>query len=290
MEDVDIISDHLNEIGETEKISLYLYTCGGDLSAAWTIINLLKHYCKTLEIIIPRKAWSAGTLIALGGDNIVMTKNSFLGPIDPSINTPLNPTFNHNGLNQYFPVSVEDVDSYMNKFVKKLHVKNNENIITNFATYVHPLVTGHVYRSLSQIRYLARTLLNNNKELKTSQKRKIINFLCREAGSHDYSICLHEAKEKLKLNIEEAPANTYDSIVSIYNDFRNELELLNPLNTNNIPDGNYSLKSAFIESIAGGSHSFVLEGHIKRTMAINPQTNQQQEIINDKRSFLGWKK
>jgi membrane-bound ClpP family serine protease len=291
-EDVDIFSDHLDALGPTEKISLYLYTCGGDLSAAWTIVNLLRQYCKELEIIIPRKAWSAGTLIALGGDNIVMTRNSFLGPIDPSINTPLNPQYN-NGMSLVpvkVPVSVEDVNSYMNDFVKKSKPKSMDSIITSFASYVHPLVIGHVYRSIDQIRFLASSLLTNNKKLNKKQKDKIINFLCREAGSHDYSICLSEAKEKLRLNIEEADSDSYAPIKSIYNDIREELELLRPFNTNDIPNGKYTFRIALIESIGEGSHAFTLEGELKRSQSINPQTNQQQEIITDKNSFRGWKK
>ncbi|MCD8208556.1 MAG: ATP-dependent Clp protease proteolytic subunit, partial [Bacteroidales bacterium] len=88
---IDYISSHLDKIGDTQKLTLYLYTRGGDVSAAWTIVNLLKLFCKELQVIIPRKGQSAGTLISLGANEIVMTKQATLGPVDPSVYTVFTP-------------------------------------------------------------------------------------------------------------------------------------------------------------------------------------------------------
>ena len=88
---VDIFLHHLDKIGVVEKLTLVLYTNGGDTMAAWSLINLLKIFSDHLHVVVPRKAYSAGTLMCLGADKITMTKQAVLGPIDPSINTPLNP-------------------------------------------------------------------------------------------------------------------------------------------------------------------------------------------------------
>jgi ATP-dependent protease ClpP protease subunit len=63
---VNIFVDLLEEIGICQKISLFLYTNGGQTMAAWRLVNLLRSYCDDLEVIIPFKALSAGTLISLG--------------------------------------------------------------------------------------------------------------------------------------------------------------------------------------------------------------------------------
>lgn len=68
----DIFVEHLDQIGQTHKISLILYTCGGDTLAAWNIINLFREFCDELEIIVPNKCRSAGTLMALGANSIIM--------------------------------------------------------------------------------------------------------------------------------------------------------------------------------------------------------------------------
>jgi ClpP class serine protease len=88
---LDFFIEHLDLIDGVKKISLFLYTRGGSTSASWSIPNLIRQFCESFEVIVPSKAHSGGTLICLGADNIVMTKQAALGPIDPSVNSPLNP-------------------------------------------------------------------------------------------------------------------------------------------------------------------------------------------------------
>ena len=107
---IDFFIDHLDKIGPCEKISLFLYTRGGDTSAARNIVNLLRMYCDYLQVIVPHKAHSSGTIISLGANEIVMSKQATLGPIDPSLHTPLNPQVPGGGA---FPVSVEAVKGYL---------------------------------------------------------------------------------------------------------------------------------------------------------------------------------
>ena len=89
---IDYFIGHLEKIGVVPKLSLFLYTRGGEISAAWNIFNLLKMYCDTLQVIIPHKAHSVGTIISIGANEIVMTKQATLGPSEPSWNSPLSPT------------------------------------------------------------------------------------------------------------------------------------------------------------------------------------------------------
>jgi Serine dehydrogenase proteinase len=80
--------DMLHNITPGEPIDLLLHTPGGDVDAAEKLITLLR--CATgeegqLRIIVPDYAKSAGTLMALGANAIVMSDSSELGPIDPQI-------------------------------------------------------------------------------------------------------------------------------------------------------------------------------------------------------------
>lgn len=43
-------------------------------------------YCDELQVIIPHKAHSAGTIISLVANEIIMIKQATLSPIDSSIN------------------------------------------------------------------------------------------------------------------------------------------------------------------------------------------------------------
>ena len=90
-EALDYFADHLDTFGLPRRISLYLYSRGGETLAGWSIVNLVRHFCDEFEVIVPSKARSTATLMALGANKIIMTKQATLGPIDPSVNSPFNP-------------------------------------------------------------------------------------------------------------------------------------------------------------------------------------------------------
>jgi len=252
-------------------------------------------------VIIPSKAQSSGTLISLGANQIIMTKQATLGPIDPSLNGPLNPQnpqFPNNPLAR-IPVSVESIKGYLSLVQGDLKIHDEEElaqIVINLSKEVHPLVLGDVYRSRTQIQMLANKLLS--KQLNDKEKiDKIISFLCSDSGSHDYTIFRNEARDELGLNIETPNDEFYKIIKQTYDDIKTELELIIPYNPNVILGNNNSLNYHFrrclIESIAGGTHVFVSEGTLIKQMQNIPQVHPlppiQRTIIDDQRRFEGWK-
>ena len=110
---IDPFVDLLDEIGPVERISLILHTNGGHTLAAWRLINLIRMFCDELEVLIPSKALSAGTLMSIGSDRIVMTKQAVLGPIDPTLTSPLNPRAEVGGQSNLVAVSVESIRGYL---------------------------------------------------------------------------------------------------------------------------------------------------------------------------------
>lgn len=66
-------------------LDLLLETNGGMTDATEKICSLLRQKCPDLRVIVPRRAKSNGTVIALCGQSIVMGLTSELGPIDPSV-------------------------------------------------------------------------------------------------------------------------------------------------------------------------------------------------------------
>lgn len=80
---VDLLHDILAE----SNIDLLLHTGGGDANVAEKLITMVRKKVgtKILRVIVPDFAKSAGTLMALGADSIVMSDQSELGPIDPQI-------------------------------------------------------------------------------------------------------------------------------------------------------------------------------------------------------------
>lgn len=65
-------------------LDLILHTPGGDLSAAESIVHYLRQMFGTdIRAIIPQLAMSAGTMISCACSEIVMGKQSNIGPFDP---------------------------------------------------------------------------------------------------------------------------------------------------------------------------------------------------------------
>ncbi|VVE30886.1 hypothetical protein PMO31116_03603 [Pandoraea morbifera] len=72
-------------------LTLILHTPGGVTTAAQTIVSYLLSKFAHIEVIVPTFAMSAGTMIALGSQKIVLGRQSQLGPIDPQM--PVNGKF-----------------------------------------------------------------------------------------------------------------------------------------------------------------------------------------------------
>jgi hypothetical protein len=86
-DDTVFFVDLLHNVQRGKDLDFLLHTGGGDIDAAEKLIALV-HTCVgtgRLRIIVPDFAKSAGTLMSIGADAIVMGDTSELGPIDPQI-------------------------------------------------------------------------------------------------------------------------------------------------------------------------------------------------------------
>lgn len=278
---IDPFIAQLDTIGVVKNLILYLYTRGGNTSVAWNIVNLIRMYCDNLIVVVPHKAHSAGTIISLGANEIVMTKQATLSPIDPSLNTPLNPKLEIGGT---YPVSVEAVNGYIEFAKSELGMNRPEElskVLEKLTEVVHPLVLGQVYRTRAQIKMLAERLLKNQIEEGEIIDR-IISFLCSESGSHDYTINRREAEKNLGLKIKKPSKGQYSIIKSIYDDFSLELGLGS---SNDFPVNDvFSVRCAFLESIEGGSDYFSIEGKFQRVPS--PSVPSMVGRID---TFKGWR-
>ncbi len=86
-EDVVCFVDLLHNITCGQNVDLMLHTGGGDIDAAEKLMAMIRKKVSTgqVRVIVPDYAKSAGTLMALGADRIIMSDSSELGPIDPQV-------------------------------------------------------------------------------------------------------------------------------------------------------------------------------------------------------------
>jgi hypothetical protein len=84
-EDYYAIYDLLAPKKDINKVDIYIETPGGRGETAEEIVKFLRKNFDTVSFVVSGEAKSAGTLIVLSGDNILMTETGSLGPIDAQL-------------------------------------------------------------------------------------------------------------------------------------------------------------------------------------------------------------
>lgn len=78
---------NINKLDRDKGLDLVLHTPGGDVAATEALVTYLKKmFGKNIRAIVPQLSMSAGTMIALACKEVVMGKQSSLGPVDPQLN------------------------------------------------------------------------------------------------------------------------------------------------------------------------------------------------------------
>jgi hypothetical protein len=89
-DDIAGFVDLLHNVSKGADVDLLLHTGGGDTDAAEKLMALVRVTVDKgwLRVVVPDFAKSAGTLMALAADRIIMSATSELGPIDPQVIRP----------------------------------------------------------------------------------------------------------------------------------------------------------------------------------------------------------
>lgn len=231
---IPLLYDHLSTGNPARTIDLVLYTRGGLTLAGWGIVNMIREFCDRFNVLIPSKALSTGTLIALGADSVLMSRMGQLSPIDPTVNSPHGPKVSMPGqaMQVTLPISVEDVAGFLDLARNEAKLRDEDSMLRVFeqlSSNVHPLALGAVYRSREQIRQLARKLLESHN---TASERvdKIIQMLTRDLGSHDYLIGHKEATNLLGTQVTELGPDETSLLMQLYSEYATMLNLYTPYN------------------------------------------------------------
>ena len=240
--------DVLREMGPTKKLDLFIYSRGGAIEVPWRIASALRQYADTWNVLIPFRANSAATLLALGADEIVLGRHGELGPIDPILSiqhrtgapghpdgTPLDDTIN-----------VEDVMAYL-RFVREQVGLTDQSALAEslrrLAERLDAVGLGHVYRTRSHIRDVAHRMLTS--QLSPPGERvmeTIVETLAARVYAHGHAIGLVEASD-IGLPVVKAPDDLEAAMWRLLCLYEEDLKLREPID----PAGRVSDHDRFVE-------------------------------------------
>jgi len=289
---IPLFEKHLQKIGKCKTLSLFLYTRGGDLLVPLSVVKLLRNYCQILELIIPYHAHSAGTLLALGANKIVMGKMAELSPTDPTTGHPFNPQ-NPQSPQQKMEISVEDVNSYFLLAKERAGIRDQDmvTVFNQLSEKIHPLALGNIYRGYRMAKTLSEKLLKLHMKPKRDEKKiqKIVDNLTGLISIHNYPVNRDEARD-LGLNVEFATEGLENAIWQVYESYAEEMELGKPYNPLQVladeNTKNFEYKAAFIEG-KELTHAFLFRGVIQKSALptgqvaanVNVQSTSWEEIL-----------
>jgi len=233
---VSLIHEHILALTEEEqaKLDLFIYSRGGQSDVPWAIVSMFREYSKKgfFSVLIPYRAHSGATVIALGADEIVMTKKAELGPIDITLGSgPYNPMDKDS--HQRLPISVEDVTGYFSLLEKVGCARPDEKMkgFELLTTHVHPLALGVVSRLLEETKLVAMRLLSTRAEpFNEEENRDIVKRISSEVYSHNHAISRTEALKYIGLKqVKSAEeVNIANELWDLYKGYKELFYLENP--------------------------------------------------------------
>ena len=187
----DDLRKRFDQRPEHDKLVVLLESSGGDINAAYNISQLLRRYGKErLEIVIPRWAKSAATLLACSGDVIKMTPVSELGPVDPQI-TELNPL--EDRLERFSPL---DIESTLELIRSEYAEGNKEMAAALLQRLQFPMTLGSFKKTLDLSKqYLGALLSTRMLRGRTDEAQEAARLLTEGYSNHGYCINLAECQK-----------------------------------------------------------------------------------------------
>lgn len=200
---------------KSDKLDLIIHSPGGSLDATEQLVQYLRAKYKYIRAIVPQNAMSAATMLACACDEIIMGKQSALGPIDPQMTLPRS-----NGMAYSLPAhsiladferAKEEISA--NQDAAKVWIPKLLEIPNGFLD----LCTKTILLSKSKVAEWLNSYMFKDDENKLGEE--IANWLgdFNEHKTHGRPINYQLAREKgLKITLLEDDQQLQDKVLSVF--------------------------------------------------------------------------
>ena len=194
--DVQVLYNCLKSTSYPKSLALVLNTPGGNVDAARRALLHLKEVAGTYETVVDFAA-SAGTLLAIGSEKIILTSTSRLTPADPILKSSSNSSIQ--------TISSEDIRTFCDMAKEWFDISlesSRVKILEALVARVPPTTLSRLFRAekhmlelLTEI--LTQQLPNHDRTARHEVARKLISGY----HSHTHSL-IHSDLILLGLNVE----------------------------------------------------------------------------------------
>lgn len=210
--DLNGFMNAVSGLDRSKGLDLVLHTPGGITTATEAIVKYLrKCFNNNIRVIVPHMAMSAGTMIACSAKEVVMGKESSLGPIDP----------------QYRNVPAEGVIDEFNRAVKEIQANPQMSLVwKEIISQYRPTFLGECQYAIDLSRNLVTEWLSSCMFKNSKQKKKKVDSIVNGLASHSFSK-LHDKhydyedckKIGLKVVKLESDPSLQDAVLSVHHSY-----------------------------------------------------------------------
>jgi len=186
--DVNDSEEVLRAIRLTDRavpLDIVLHTPGGLVLASLQIARAIRRHPGKVTVFVPHYAMSGGTLIALAANEIVMSEDAVLGPVDPQ-------------LGQYPGASI------LKAVAKKPVAEIDDNTL---------ILADQAEKAISQLRESARELLAG--KFPDGKAEELARLLSEGTWTHDHPIT-YEAAKSFGLPVRSDIPSEFLDLMSLY--------------------------------------------------------------------------
>lgn len=210
--DMNGFMNAVSQLDKTKGLDLILHTPGGVTTATESIVNYLrKIFNSDFRVIVPHLAMSAGTMIACASKEIILGKESSLGPVDP----------------QYHNVPAQGVLNEFDRAINETVLVPNKSLIwKEIISQYRPTFVNECQNVVDLSEQLVKEWLESGMLKRKRKKTTISAQIVKELASHNLSKVHdrhfdYEKCKKIGLNVKELELdpNFQDKVLSIYHTY-----------------------------------------------------------------------
>ncbi len=212
------VRSSLANLDRQESLSLVLNSSGGSIEDAFLIAKAVRSHCERLDVLVPHRAKSAATLIALSADRILFGQFGELGPLDPQVidvaggsgrRSPLEIVKGLEFLRNYYIETLDTLILVLRRNARMDVAHALDHVSGLLSPIAEPLYSSVNYRELGEA---ARDLAISEEYAKETMRRWslhdentsefIVRWLVWEYPDHSYIIDIEEATSIGLSNVE----------------------------------------------------------------------------------------